>query len=112
MEVKPILAKQVDISVVVDPPSGEDSCHDARAEEKESRSAPESQEKRGADDAEQAEQLGERIVEGAEEPADESPDQAEHRGTEHALRSRFSFRFVCSPFGLHFAGASFRCATR
>ncbi len=86
VEVKPILRSQVNISVVVEPPSSEDSsqARPARDEEEETAVARnEEQEERENEARETAiAGLGERIVEGAEEPAVERTNPGAARGTD------------------------------
>ena len=104
---KPILRSQVNISVVVEPPSSEDNSQARPAkeegderregEEEEAAAAAQSQEDQERED-EATETaiagLGERIVEGAEEPVVEQANPGAARGTDH-IQHTFDGRTAC-----------------
>lgn len=105
VEVKPILRSEVNISVVVEPPSSEDSSQARPAREEEETAAAaaarnEEQEERENEARETAiAGLGERIVEGAEEPAVERANPGAARGTDRIARP-FCSLFLHLPFRL------------
>lgn len=99
VEVKPILRSQVDIAVVVEPPSSEDSSQ-AKPVKEEAKEEEASRDVADDDDEEEMARetaiagLGERIVEGAEEPVAEGTNPtAAARGK---LLKSFSFSLSLS----------------